>query len=130
MYFLIYIIIFGFGFICDSTFIKIFFGLATVLEILNLRYTVKIVYHSIIHKLIFKGYVATTFGQYVITQYTSLSDRIIRHESKHAEQYRNWSVLLFLLIYVGNFLYNYVKYRDFKTAYKQIKFEIEAREAE
>jgi len=58
------------------------------------------------------------------------TDQFIKHELKHAEQYAQFSPLVFLIIYCGNFVINLFKYRNWQDAYWYIKFEIEAREAE
>jgi hypothetical protein len=54
------------------------------------------------------------------------NDRLIRHESIHIMQYRETLVLGFLAIYLWDFLYGFVKYKNYDDAYRSIRFEQEA----
>ena len=53
-------------------------------------------------------------------------DKLIRHETIHIAQYRETFVVGFLLIYLFEFLYCLVKYRNYDDAYRSIRFEREA----
>ena len=53
-------------------------------------------------------------------------ERLIRHETIHIKQYAETLVLGFLLIYVWDFLYGFVKYKNYDDAYRSIRFEREA----
>ena len=103
----------------------ILFLLVFGLEILNWS---KITYHynTYWYKKIFRGYIATTFGQHIVTYKYSLSFNIKKHEEVHCQQYKKWSVFGFLIIYLFNFLFNLLKYWNFEKAYKNIYFEKEA----
>lgn len=58
------------------------------------------------------------------------SDRLIRHESIHIQQYTELLVIGFYLVYVWDWLHGLVKYRSGSTAYMQIRMEQEAYENE
>ena len=59
-----------------------------------------------------------------------VSDRLRRHEEKHVQQQREEGNIIFKIKYVYEFLVNYIKYRKFWKAYRNISFEVEARQAE
>ena len=54
------------------------------------------------------------------------NERLIRHESIHIAQYAETLVLGFLIIYLWDFLYGFVKYKNYDDAYRSIRFEREA----
>lgn len=53
-------------------------------------------------------------------------DRLINHESIHIAQYSELFVVGFLVLYVYDFLTNFIKFRNFKESYYNIRFEREA----
>ena len=53
-------------------------------------------------------------------------ERLIRHESIHIAQYAETLVLGFLIIYLWDFIYGFVKYKNYDDAYRSIRFEREA----
>lgn len=55
-----------------------------------------------------------------------LGERVKTHESIHLQQYLECLILPFLIIYLGDFIFGYIKYRDGKKAYQRIRFEQEA----
>ena len=59
-----------------------------------------------------------------------VSDRLRWHEEKHVEQQEKEGSLIFKVKYVYEFVVNYIRYRKFWQAYRNISFEIEARQAE
>ena len=59
-----------------------------------------------------------------------VSDRLRRHEEKHVEQQEEEGSIIFKIKYVYEFVVNYVRYRKFWKAYKNISYEVEAKEAE
>lgn len=59
-----------------------------------------------------------------------VSDRLRRHEEKHVEQQKEKGSLVFKIKYVYEFIINYIRYWKFWKAYRNISYEIQAREAE
>lgn len=59
-----------------------------------------------------------------------VSQRLVRHEKEHIRQQKEEGFLWFLIGYISEFLINLIKYRNFKEAYLNISYEIEARSAE
>ena len=113
----------------------IFAIVITLLETLNWHTKAKWIFDSYWQRKIFRGMTATTFGKYIVTKHTSLYwakhyyylERVERHEYVHVQQYAQWSVIGFLLIYSINFIINLIWYRDFRKAYRNILFERQAR---
>ena len=52
--------------------------------------------------------------------------RLINHESIHIAQYSELFVLGFLVLYLYDFLVNLARFKNFKEAYYNIRFEREA----
>jgi hypothetical protein len=50
----------------------------------------------------------------------------INHESIHTAQIREWAFVPFYLIYIIEWLWRWIQYRDWITAYYNISFEREA----
>lgn len=50
----------------------------------------------------------------------------MRHEMTHVRQQAEWLVVGFFILYLAEFLFYYVRYRDFMRAYGHISFEREA----
>ena len=78
--------------------------------------------------LIPKGYTGLTFFPFVILKYkTSKNDLVtINHEKIHIRQQLELLVLPFYIWYFIDFGFKYLKYKDAKTAYRNIIFEREA----
>ncbi len=57
-------------------------------------------------------------------------ERLYRHEVEHIRQQRAWSPVLFMVLYVLMFIFEYIKVRNWNDAYLGIWFERKAREAE
>ena len=68
---------------------------------------------------------AIALGVVVISRHR-LTTVIRNHEMIHYHQYRELGYLLFMPIYLWDFCVGYVRYRNFQTAYKQIRMEQEA----
>ena len=51
---------------------------------------------------------------------------LIRHEEIHIAQYKETLIIGFLLIYVYDFIRGLVKYKNYRDAYRSIRFEREA----
>ncbi len=78
--------------------------------------------------LIPKGYSGLTFFPFVILKYKSSKNDLItiNHEKIHIRQQLELLILPFYIWYFGNLFYNYLKYRNFQKAYRNIIFEREA----
>ena len=59
-----------------------------------------------------------------------VSARLRRHEEKHVQQQQQEGSIIFKIKYVYEFTSNYIRYRNFWKAYRNISYEVEAREAE
>ncbi len=57
-------------------------------------------------------------------------ERLCRHEVEHIRQQRILSPVLFMVLYVLMFIFEYIKVRNWNDAYLEIWFERKAREAE
>ena len=68
---------------------------------------------------------AITLGWYVFSR-GKLDAVVKQHESIHVQQYVETFFIGFVLIYFWDYLKGYIKYRDGKKAYMQIRFEQEA----
>ena len=68
---------------------------------------------------------AITIGPLVFSR-GEMSEVTKNHEAIHWPQYIETGILGFIVLYYSYYLWNYVKYRDGKTAYFMIPFEREA----
>ena len=59
-----------------------------------------------------------------------VSDRLRRHEEKHVEQQKEEGSIMFKVKYFYEFLVNYIRNRNYWKAYRNISYEVEAREVE
>ena len=59
-----------------------------------------------------------------------VSDRLKRHEEKHVEQQKEEGSIIFKIKYAYEFLVNYMRYREYWKAYRNISYEVGARQAE
>jgi hypothetical protein len=57
-------------------------------------------------------------------------ERLLRHELAHVRQVRRHGLIVFLALYVTEFLRHFWRERSVRKAYSRISFEIEARDAE
>ena len=70
---------------------------------------------------------AITFWPFVfIRKGMEATERLIRHESIHIQQYAELLVLGFYPVYVWDWLHGLIKYRSGSKAYAQIRMEQEA----
>ena len=75
----------------------------------------------------FKGYSAITIGNIIfVRKECEVTDILINHGSIHYEQEKELGYVGFYLLYILEYLYNRVKYKDGRTAYRNISFEKEA----
>lgn len=65
---------------------------------------------------------------FVLIKYPELKHdkQIINHELIHLRQQLELLILPFFLLYISNYLFNLIKYRNHERAYKNIVFEREA----
>lgn len=54
--------------------------------------------------------------------------RLIAHEKVHVDQYREEGTARFLAKYFAEYLVNLIKYKNHHRAYREISYEIEARQ--
>lgn len=73
---------------------------------------------------------AVTIGQTIYCRGTNPSPRLLKHEVEHSKQYKEHGIIGFLFLYTIRFLEQLVVHKNFKKAYLNIPFEIEARKAE
>ena len=78
--------------------------------------------------LIPKGYAGMTVFPFIILKSNYLLENkvTINHEKIHIRQQLELLIIPFYVLYFGNMLINYYKYRNFQKAYRNIIFEREA----
>ncbi len=77
--------------------------------------------------LVPKGYVAITIYPFIFFRNkASMTPRLINHEKIHLRQQIELLLVFFYLWYGIEYLYYYYKFRNWKTAYRNICFEREA----
>lgn len=78
------------------------------------------------------GASAMTFGNHIYYDIDKpyVEQRIRKHEMRHVEQYKKYSIIGFLIIYFMWYTIGRLKGKDHWGAYNDIPFEVEAREAE
>ena len=78
--------------------------------------------------LIPKGYAGLTFFPFIIlkSKYYLTNETTINHEKIHIRQQLELLVLPFYAIYFTNLFLNFLKYKNFQKAYRNIIFEREA----
>lgn len=78
--------------------------------------------------LIPKGYAGMTFFPFIILKHESYLNNktTINHEKIHIRQQLELLVLPFYVIYFANLFFNYLKFKNFEKAYRNIIFEREA----
>ena len=75
----------------------------------------------------FKGYSAITIGNIIFVRKEAIiTDTLINHESIHYEQEKELGYIGFYLLYILEYLYNRVKYKNAYKAYHEVSFEKEA----
>jgi hypothetical protein len=71
------------------------------------------------------GYDGITLYPFILVR-NKYSKTLINHEKIHLAQYKELFIIGFLVIYLYDFIVNYIKFRNFNKAYRKIGFEIEA----
>ena len=86
----------------------------------------------VIKYLVPKSYTAITIFPFIFMKGESFrsNDVLLNHERIHLRQQIELLVLPFYIIYVLEFLFNYLKIKSWKKAYRGISFEKEAYENE
>lgn len=75
----------------------------------------------------FKGYSAITIGNIIFVRKEAIiTDTLINHESIHYEQEKELGYVGFYLLYILEYLYKRVKYKNAYKAYYEVSFEQEA----
>ena len=54
--------------------------------------------------------------------------KILKHEYTHTLQFRKYTSLGYVILYLFFLFKNYIKYRDWIKAYEEVPFEVEARQ--
>lgn len=87
----------------------------------------KIVTNSWLFRLpLLRRYSAIVLGRRCYTKSAYYTEKLIRHELVHQEQMDRVGVLAFYLIYLRDYLWNLIRFRDHDRAYREIPFEVEA----
>ncbi len=74
-----------------------------------------------------KNFCAVTLFGVVFTRHKGCLDRyLLNHESIHCRQQLEWLYLPFFVLYVAEWLWYLLRYRDSRKAYRSISFEREA----
>lgn len=66
------------------------------------------------------------FIPFVIILRKGASEQLKNHETIHYKQMMECLIVFWYLIYIGHYLYNLIKFKDHKSAYRAICFEKEA----
>ncbi len=81
-------------------------------------------------KYFLKNYVGITLYPFIIldakVKCTNKEKYIINHERIHFAQQKEMLVFLFYIVYLVNYLTNFVRYKKHRKAYRNIVFEREA----
>ena len=75
----------------------------------------------------FKGFKAMNVcGIIFVREEFVMYENDFNHESIHTEQWKELLYIGFIVLYVLDFIFNYVKFRNWHEAYREIFFEKEA----
>jgi len=76
------------------------------------------------------GFAGLTLGQVILFRWdVNTWQRLMAHEEEHVRQMERWGII-FPFLYIGEFLFHFVRTRDWMSAYYSISWEKKAREAE
>jgi len=81
-----------------------------------------------IFKFLPENIIAITLPWCVYFRYEKVAVHTIRHEVIHLNQKKLHGAFKFYAIYLKDYFKNLIKYRDHRTAYRNIPFEVEAYE--
>ena len=74
-----------------------------------------------------RGYLAITLFGFIFTRDKGRINRsVLNHEMIHVRQQKEWLYVFFFLLYVIEYLFFLLKYRNHDKAYRSISFEREA----
>lgn len=78
------------------------------------------------------GAIAVTLGYHIFYKMAEeeVSNTLRRHEAKHVEQYKDYGIFCFLVLYFYWYLLGRLQNKTHYKAYYDIPFEVEARKAE
>lgn len=78
------------------------------------------------------GAEAVTFGKTVFYKrsFYAITQRLRKHEAKHVQQYKDYGIFCFLVLYFYWYLLGRLQNKTHYKAYYDIPFEVEARKAE
>lgn len=100
------------------------------------RAKLRVGYPFWLRPFIARNVVAITLGRriYLLPSFLQRSPdevtKLIRHELAHVAQVQRHGLLIFLILYVAEFVKHLRRTRSFDAAYREISFEVEARRAE
>ncbi|MDR2950716.1 MAG: hypothetical protein LBV71_16130 [Prevotella sp.] len=84
----------------------------------------KIIYNNILPP---KGYIGINlFGLLFVRNNTNISDKLINHENIHTHQMKELGYIFFYILYIIEFIFRLIQYRNWDKAYRNISFEREA----
>lgn len=92
---------------------------------------VTIVYSKLVDLLLPSGYKCINLCGIIFTREdATISDETIRHERTHTLQEKELLYVFFYILYVLFFIWNFIRYWNWKKSYRNICFELEAEENE
>jgi len=74
----------------------------------------------------FPGYAAITIGEFVFVRRKVITDELRNHEAIHVRQWRELLYVFFIPVYVLEYLFRLLQYRNHDKAYRNISLEREA----
>lgn len=75
----------------------------------------------------FRGFTAINIcGVLFVRKSSTVTPRLLNHETIHTAQMREWLYVMFYVLYVLEWIVRLVQYRNCKEAYRNISFEREA----
>ena len=90
----------------------------------EVKYGLENMKHHANSRLVPPGSSGWTLGVHVFTR-RGVSQRLIDHEAIHVWQYARDGVPKFLVLYLWDYFRNLMKFRHHRTAYLNIRYEIE-----
>ena len=109
-------------------FIVIILTILIVIEVIFNRLSGRIYFKSKLLSMFPDSIIGVTIGNQLFFKYEVeyVTKVTLVHEYIHIQQYKKFSIPGFLLIYLFNWIYNMIIYRNFTEAYKNLFFEREA----
>lgn len=109
-------------------FIAIVLTILIVIEVIFNRLSGKVYFKSKLLSIFPNSIIGVTIGSQVFLKHEikKVTKATLVHEYIHTQQYGKFSIPGFLLIYLLNWIYNIIVYRNFTEAYNNLFFEKEA----